>query len=100
MVSFEADRPRWDRALLRRDPCRAGDRCPESGVPRYQALFQNFPNPFNPATTIGYNLAGRAHVSLAVYNTLGQPVAVLQSGEVGEGYHEVRFDAQGLAIRN
>jgi hypothetical protein len=36
-------------------------------------------------------------VSLAVFNTLGQQVALLQNGEQEAGYHEVRFDASGMA---
>jgi len=65
-------------------------------MPLRYALLQNYPNPFNPSTTIRYGLPYRSHVSLAVFNTLGQQVAVLQNGEQEGGYHEVKFE--GLVL--
>lgn len=60
-------------------------------------LYQNFPNPFNPSTTIRYHLPSRSHVLLAIFNILGQRVGLLEDGEREAGYHEVKFDATGLA---
>jgi hypothetical protein len=60
------------------------------------SLAQNFPNPFNPMTTIRYVLPARSSVTLSVFDILGQQVALLQKGEQGAGDHEVRFDAKGL----
>jgi photosystem II stability/assembly factor-like uncharacterized protein len=65
-------------------------------IPSEYTLFQNYPNPFNPSTTIRYALPHAAHVTLAVFNTLGQQVSVLQNGVVDAGHHEVRFDASVL----
>jgi hypothetical protein len=70
---------------------------PHVGEPMGFALMQNFPNPFNPATTIQYALPQRSHVTLEVFNVLGQPVATLVNGEVEAGEHAVQFDAAGLA---
>jgi hypothetical protein len=70
---------------------------PENGQVQAYDLAQNFPNPFNPSTTIRYGLPHKSQVSLMVYNTLGQQVALLVQGEQEAGSHEVRFEASGLS---
>jgi hypothetical protein len=69
----------------------------KAGVPVEFALDQNYPNPFNPTTNIKFNLAQNGHVSLAVYNTLGQKVAELVNETMAIGSHEVTFDAKSLS---
>ncbi len=59
-------------------------------------LFPNYPNPFNPSTTIRYRVAEPGPVVLKVLNALGQEVAVLVNDARMAGEHEVRFDATGL----
>jgi hypothetical protein len=65
-------------------------------IPFVITLAQNYPNPFNPSTAIRYTLPGRSHVTLAVFNALGQLVATLVAGEMDAGDHEVKFDASHL----
>ena len=57
------------------------------------ALSQNFPNPFNPTTTIQYYLPARTEVSLKIFDLLGRDVAQLANGGQAEGDHKVGWDA-------
>jgi len=68
----------------------------ETSVPTSFALHQNYPNPFNPATVIKYDLPVASHVSLRVFNALGQEVATLVNADENPGVHDVRFEASGL----
>jgi hypothetical protein len=60
-------------------------------------LRQNFPNPFNPVTSITLDLAANGNVSLIVYNVAGQEVANLLNGAMAKGRYVVSFDGSGLA---
>ena len=68
-----------------------------SDVPDELELNQNYPNPFNPTTSIEFSVPEQIHVTLEVYNTLGQRVAVLQDGQLSAGHHTATFDATQLA---
>jgi hypothetical protein len=68
-----------------------------TGIPGQFVLCQNYPNPFNPVTTVRFALPHRSHVRLTVFNTLGQKVAELVSGDIDAGYHEIQFNATNLA---
>ncbi len=68
-----------------------------SHTPSRYHLSQNFPNPFNPATVIRYELPRRSHVSLKVYNALGQEMATLVDEEKEAGRYEVTWYASGVA---
>jgi hypothetical protein len=69
----------------------------ERPLPAHFALEQNYPNPFNPSTIITYVLPRRSHVTLAVFNMLGQQAAMLVNMQESAGRHEVQFDASSLA---
>ena len=66
------------------------------GIPTVYALEQNFPNPFNPTTTIRFSLPAGTDVRLVVYNALGQQVRSLVDQPMDAGYHSVKFDCAGL----
>ena len=65
-------------------------------LPAEVVLLGNYPNPFNPETTIRYALPQAGKVRLAVYDLLGHEVAVLVSGSRSAGHHTVRFDGDDL----
>lgn len=60
-------------------------------------LAQNFPNPFNPLTTIAYRVTRPGKVSLKVFDLLGREVATLVNAEQEEGTYTQRFDASHLS---
>jgi hypothetical protein len=60
-------------------------------------LGNNYPNPFNPTTTIEYSLANAGHVELYIYNALGQRIATLVNEKNSAGHHQVTFDASEFA---
>ncbi len=65
-------------------------------LPKDFALSQNFPNPFNPATTVNYQLPNSGHVSLKVYDAIGREVATLVNDISDAGYYSVVFNAVNL----
>jgi hypothetical protein len=71
-------------------------------TPREFALHQNFPNPFNPDTTIKYDLAESADVTLQIYNVLGQVVRTLVASEAqSAGRYQIRWngmDERGVPV--
>ena len=60
-------------------------------------LHANYPNPFNPTTTIEFDLAHTQHIRLVVYDVLGRPVRVLRDGVAATGKYQVAFAAGALA---
>jgi hypothetical protein len=65
-------------------------------APAVYALEQNYPNPFNPSTTINYSIGEAGIVKVAVYNLLGQEVALIVNEFKEAGLHSVNFDAAQL----
>ena len=66
-------------------------------IPTEFALFQNYPNGFNPTTEIRYALLSDVHVKLEVYDMLGRLIATLVDGEQSAGYKTVEFNAANIS---
>ncbi|TNE70500.1 T9SS type A sorting domain-containing protein [bacterium] len=66
-------------------------------LPSEFALKQNFPNPFNPTTSIKFEVPESGHISLFIYDMMGRRVATLVDRTMNAGYHSINFDASKLA---
>lgn len=66
-------------------------------MPSEYSLAQNFPNPFNPMTTISFGLPSESDVHLVLFDALGREVRTLAHGPLAAGYHSYLWDAGGLA---
>lgn len=60
-------------------------------------LAQNYPNPFNPSTQINFALPVKSNVVISLYNSLGQEITKLASGEFEAGTHTLNLDASTLS---
>jgi len=68
-----------------------------SNIPNEFALEQNYPNPFNPSTVIKYQIPISGHVTLKIYNVLGQEVKTLVDEIQDAGYKSTEWNATGFA---
>ncbi len=69
----------------------------DAQMPLEYELSQNFPNPFNPSTTIDYALPRADHVQLTILNLIGKEVAILVNEKKSAGRHRAHWNAPGLA---
>ncbi len=70
---------------------------PDAGLPEHYKLYPNFPNPFNPSTTLRFDIpkgTKPVEVELSIYNILGQKVKTLFAGTVGAGQYEVTWNGR------
>ncbi len=69
----------------------------DNGAPKSFHLAQNFPNPFNPTTTIKFDLPNASSVKMNIYNTNGQLVKTLVNASYNAGTHEIMWDGRNDA---
>ncbi|HIF27699.1 MAG TPA: T9SS type A sorting domain-containing protein, partial [Candidatus Marinimicrobia bacterium] len=72
----------------------AGVNSDESLIPKKFALYDNYPNPFNPTTQIAVDLPEAATTEITVWNIMGQRVATLYTGDLNAGHHTLNFDGR------
>jgi hypothetical protein len=63
------------------------------GIPTEFALHENYPNPFNPTTTLRFDLPEVSNVTLTIYNMLGQRVRTFNMDDTPAGYHSIKWNA-------
>jgi hypothetical protein len=68
-----------------------------ASLPDSPVLHQNFPNPFNPSTTIDYSISQSSNITLSILNTLGQHVATLVNEQKPAGTYRQFWNAEGMA---
>ena len=72
----------------------AGIDSDESMIPKEFALYDNYPNPFNPTTQIAVDLPEAAATEITVWNLMGQKVATLYAGDLNAGHHTLNFNGR------
>ncbi len=68
-----------------------------SEMPTVFKLYTNYPNPFNPSTTIKYDIPRNAYVKISIYDVLGQLVTDLVKQDMTQGRYEILWNAQNFA---
>lgn len=63
-------------------------------------IYQNFPNPFNPETTLSFNLKSPELVHLTVYDVLGRTFPLIRGELLGAGYHSLNFNAEKYGLNS
>jgi hypothetical protein len=66
-------------------------------VPKNLVLYSNYPNPFNPSTTLKFDIPSKSHVTIYIFDLLGRKVATLVDEMKFEGTYDIRFDGSTLS---
>jgi hypothetical protein len=66
-------------------------------MPSEYVLHEAYPNPFNPVTSISFELAETSNISLLIYDMNGREISSLANGVMSAGYHNIKWNAQGYS---
>jgi hypothetical protein len=69
----------------------------EQALPQQYELYDNYPNPFNPSTTISFALPQKSFVTIEIYDILGQKVTTLFDGLKEAGFHGIVWATDGIS---
>jgi len=69
----------------------------DNSVVKATALIGNYPNPFNPTTTISFQLAGTSQVELSIFNIKGQLVNTLVNEQMNSGVYNIEWNGKDMA---
>jgi len=83
-----------DKITVNLDPTSVED--VTASIPTEYELYQSYPNPFNPTTTIKYSIPEQSHVTLKVFDVRGRELAILVNGQQPKGNYEIEFNATEL----
>ena len=86
--------PRWDSVMVNISVTDLGE---NASNPSLIKLYDNYPNPFNPSTTLRYSLLEASLTSIKIYDAVGKEVAVVVNEMKTAGTHQIEFNAVGLS---
>jgi hypothetical protein len=89
LIDLEGDIPSWENNQLYMVESLAET----VALPATFTLNRNYPNPFNPVTTLSFSIPIDSEVSLSIYNLQGREVATLVDANIDAGYHSVIWNA-------
>ena len=93
-AGFKNPNRRWDSVMVDISVTDIGE---NDSKPALYKLYDNYPNPFNPSTTLRYYLPEASLISIKIYDTVGKNVAVLVNEVKTAGTHQIEFNAVGLS---
>lgn len=93
MSGFAPQKRSWPTISFKNDAKLALQDDASVTLPKEFALHDNYPNPFNPSTTIRFDLPKTSDVSITIYNMLGQKIKVFNNMQISAGYHSITWNA-------